>query len=367
MKIARIDVFQKRYTLASSRYAWSGGNAIYDLDSTIVRIATDEGVVGFGETCPLGPAYLPAFAGGARAGAKEIAPHLIGMDPRDVRRVYQRMDAALVGHPYAKSAFDGACWDILGKATGQPISTLLGGRYVEDYPIYKAISQASPVEMAADVAHWKADGVRSFQLKVGGDPDDDVARIRAVLDVVGPGDAVICDANTGWTLQGATRLVHAARDWDVYIEQPCKTYEESLAVRRRSSLPFILDENMVSIHAILRGYADGAMEAINLKVARIGGLTRAREVRDLCETLGISMTIEDTMGGDIVSAAVAHLVASTRPEFLFTATNMNSWITDRFAEGAPEIVHGRSHVPTGPGLGIEVDEHWLGEPLFSVS
>jgi L-alanine-DL-glutamate epimerase-like enolase superfamily enzyme len=123
---------------------------------------------------------------------------------------------------------------------------------------------------------------------------------------------------------------------------------------------------MVSIPAILRGYHDGAMETINLKVARFGGLTRAKEVRDLCETLGISMTIEDTMGGDIVSAAVSHLVASTNPKLVFTTTNMSLWITDRFAKGAPEAVDGRTRVPTGPGLGIDVDEAWLGEPEFTV-
>ena len=367
MKIARIDVFQKKYTLANSEYAWSGGNAIYDLDTTIVKVTTDEGLFGFGETCPLGPAYLPSFALGARAAAREIAPHLVGQDPRDVRRINDTMDRALLGHPYAKTPFDEACWDILGKTTGQSVSTLLGGRCVEEYPIYVAISQAPAAKMAEDVTRYRAAGVRRFQMKVGGDPDEDVARTLAVLDVTQPGDVVICDANTGWTQRSAVRFVNAVSDRDVFIEQPCRTYEECIAVRRNSTLPFVLDENIVSIQALLRAYHDGATECINLKVSRFGGLTRAKEVRDFCESLGISMTIEDTMGGDITTAAVAHLAASTRPEFLFCTTNMNSWITDRFAKGAPEVVNGRTTVPSGAGLGIEVDESWLGEPEFSVS
>ncbi len=366
MKIIRIDVYAKRYTLAKGEYAWSGGNAIYNLDTTIIKLTTDEGLFGFGESCPLGPAYLPAFALGTRAGAQEIAPALIGVDPRHPRAVNARMDAALVGHPYAKSAFDSACWDILGKASGQSVSVLLGGRFREEWPLYMAVSQGSPAQMADETAALRAEGYRAFQLKVGGDPLEDVARIDAVLGVTEPGDAVIADANTGWLTRDAARVVRALEGRDVYIEQPCKTYEECLFIRQRTTLPFVLDEVITSIGALLRGYQDRAMEAINLKIARFGGLTRAKEVRDLCEALGISMTIEDSMGGDIATAGITHLVASTRPEFVFTTTCMNTWVKERFAGGAPEARNGRSWAPTGPGLGIQVDESWLGEPLLTV-
>jgi L-alanine-DL-glutamate epimerase-like enolase superfamily enzyme len=365
MKIARIDAYAKRYTLAKSEYAWSGGNAIRGLDTLIVKVTSDEGLVGFGESCPLGPAYLPAFAGGAYAAAREIAPALLGLDPRDVRVVNTRMDQALLGHPYAKSPFDEACWDILGKASGQSVATLLGGRYCEDYPLYMAISQGPAEAMADETAERREQGYRQFQLKVGGDPDEDVARIKAVLGVTDPGDAVICDANTGWTMRGAARLARGIEALDVYLEQPCKTYEECLFIRQRTTLPFVLDEVMIDVQALLRAYHDRAMEIINLKISRFGGLTRAKQVRDLCETLGISMTIEDAMGGDIVTASVAHLVGSTRPEYVFSTTCMNSWVTDRFAADAPEARNGRTWVPSGPGLGIEVDESWLGEPLFT--
>jgi L-alanine-DL-glutamate epimerase-like enolase superfamily enzyme len=219
--------------------------------------------------------------------------------------------------------------------------------------------------MARETAERREEGYRQFQLKVGGDPDEDVARINAVLGVTAPGDAVICDANTGWTMRGAARLARAIEGLDVYLEQPCKTYEECLFIRQRTTLPFVLDEVMVDVQALLRAYHDRAMEIINLKISRFGGLTRAKQVRDLCETLGISMTIEDAMGGDIVTASVAHLVGSTRPEYVFSTTCMNSWVTDRFAAGAPEARNGRTWVPSGPGLGIEVDESWLGEPFFT--
>src|SRR5712692_1523263 len=112
MRFRRIDVYSRTLRLIAEKYAWSGGNQVSNLDTTIVKLSTDEGLVGFGESCPLGPAYLPAFAKGALAGAREIAPALLGLDPRNLRLVNARMDAALLGHPYAKSPFDEACWHV---------------------------------------------------------------------------------------------------------------------------------------------------------------------------------------------------------------------------------------------------------------
>ena len=168
-----------------------------------------------------------------RAGLRELGPHLLGEDPRQLAKLNRRMDAALKGHPYVKSGIDIACWDILGQATGLPVCELLGGRYGEDVRLYRAISQESPEEMAAKVAGYRAEGYRRFQLKVGGDPDVDIARIRAVAAKLQPGDRLVADANTGWVQHEAVRVVKAVRDVDVYIEQPCLTYEECLAVRRQ--------------------------------------------------------------------------------------------------------------------------------------
>ncbi len=132
------------------------------------------------------------------------------------------MDAALQGHPYVKSALDIACWDILGKATGQPVCVLLGGRYGGDFVLYRAISQEAPEAMAQRVAGYRAEGYRRFQLKVGGDPDVDIERIRAAAAELEPGDRLVADANTGWLMHDALRVVRAVRDIDVYIEQPCR-------------------------------------------------------------------------------------------------------------------------------------------------
>jgi L-alanine-DL-glutamate epimerase-like enolase superfamily enzyme len=309
---------------------------------------------------------MEAFAGGLPGGIAELGPQLLGQDPTRIRAINALMDNRLGGHHYVKSAVDIACWDILGKSAGQPIATLLGGRN-EDFHLYRAISQGTPRQMADDVLKYKSEGYRRFQLKVGSDPDDDIARIEAVLDVVETGDVVIADANTGWLPHQALRVVHALRDRDYYVEQPCTTLAECLAVRARAPQPMVLDEVITGAAALIQAYEQRAMDVVNIKISRVGGLTKAKQVRDLCETLGIAMTLEDSWGGDITTAAIAHFAGSTRPQLLFSSTDFNSYNDTSLADDAPRRENGRLRVPSGPGLGITVNEKKLGSAVVSIS
>ena len=366
MKIARILAYRVELPLHETSYKWSGGKSVTVFDSTIVRVETDEGLVGHGEVCPLGPAYLPAYAEGVRAGLGVLAPRLLGEDPLQLERLNRRMDAALKGHPYVKTGIDVACWDILGQAAGLPVCDLLGGRYGVDVHLYRAISQDEPDAMAARVAGYRAEGYRRFQLKVGGDPDVDIDRIHAVAATLQKGDRLVADANTGWTQHEAMRVIKGVRDVDVYIEQPCLSYEECLSVRRHCAHPFVLDENIDSIDVLLRARADLAMDVVNLKISKLGGLTRTVQLRDLCVSMGIGMTLEDSWGGDITTAAIAHLAHSTPTELLFTTTDFNSYVTVSTATGAPQRVNGRMAASTAPGLGIAPRMDVLGKPLVIV-
>lgn len=366
MRIVRIAAWQVDLPLHEGSYKWSGGKSVTVFDSTVVAVETDTGITGYGEVCPLGPAYLPAYASGVRAGLKELAPKLLGADPTHLLQLNRAMDAALKGHPYVKSAVDVACWDILGKVSGLPVCALLGGRYGDDVPLYRAISQDAPDAMAANVAGYRAEGYRRFQLKVGGDPDTDIQRIKAVAAVLRPGDRLVADANTGWLQHEAVRVARAVRDLDVYIEQPCLTYEECRAVRRSTDHPFVLDENIDGIEMLLRAHADGAMDAVNLKISKLGGLTRTKQLRDLCVSLGIGMTLEDSWGGDIVTAAIAHLAHSTPAEHRFSSTDFNSYVTRSIADGAPQRTAGRLAAPLAPGLGIVPKLSEFGAPAVDV-
>src|SRR3954452_9043253 len=134
--IARIEVYGYELTYAHGSYVMSEGRVLDALPSTIVRVVTADGLAGYGEVCPLGTRYLPAFAEGARAALREMGPALVGVDAANLAAVAEAMDGALLGHAYAKSPVDIACWDVLGRRTGLPLHALLGGLRSESFPLY---------------------------------------------------------------------------------------------------------------------------------------------------------------------------------------------------------------------------------------
>jgi L-alanine-DL-glutamate epimerase-like enolase superfamily enzyme len=365
VRIVSLDVYGYDVSYVDGAFELSGGRVVESLPSTVVRVLTDEGVAGFGETCPLGSAYLPAHGEGARAALRELGESVLGLDPRETATVNDRMDARLLGHEYAKSAIDVACWDAAARASGVPLCVLLGGRRLESYPLYAAIPLGSAAKMAAEVERMRRAGVHQFQLKLGTEPRADAARVQAVLEAIGDEDLVIADANGGWRAQDAVIAARLLEPLDrVYFEQPCPTLEECLYVRRLTTLPMILDEVITDVAALLRAFEARGMDAINLKISKIGGLTRARQVRELCERLGIGLTIEDTWGGDIVTAAVSHLAASTHPQTLFSVSFINDFVNEHVAGYEPRSERSVGAAPAGAGLGIDVDLEQLGEPLF---
>ena len=262
------------------------------------------------------------------------------------------MDEALRGHPYVKAPIDIACWDILGKAAGMPVYKLLGGAAAGLIASTGRSRRTRRPRWPRNVEGYRDQGYTKFQLKVGGDAD---AGHRAHQGL--PGRAA-AGRRAGRRRQyrldqpEAARIVAAVADVDVYIEQPCPSYEECLSIRRRTARPFVLDEVVTGTDMLIRAIAEDAMDIINLKISKVGGLTKARLMRDICVDAGIPMTIEDTWGGDIVTAAIAHLARSTPKDFCFTATDFNSYGTVSIAEGAPERVEGRMTAADRPGLGI---------------
>ncbi len=364
--ITRIDVYQVEYALLEGSYAWSGGHAVTSFTSSIVKLSTDAGLAGYGEVCPLGSAYMEAYAGGVPSGVAEIAPLVLGADPCRPHVLASAIDAVFTGHLYVKSPIDIACWDLFGQASGMPVAELLGGRYADDYPLYRAISQQAPDRMAESVRKYREEGYRRFQLKVGSDVETDIGRIAQVLDVLQPGDILVADANTGWHSHQAIRIVDALAGRDFYLEQPCPTLEECLRVRAHTDRPMVLDEIITGVGPLVRAHEARAMDVVNIKISKFGGLTKAKQARDLCVSLGVVMTLEDSWGGDIVTAAIAHLAHSTPPEFLFTSTDFNSYVTTSIADGAPKRVNGRMAASTAPGLGVTPRMDVLGEPVLQV-
>lgn len=365
-QIERVEVYGYDLTYVHGTYVMSNDRYITALPSTVVRVVTADGTDGYGEVCPLGPAYLPAFGAGARAALQQLCPAVVGADVRDSYGVYAAMDRALMGHAYAKSPLDIACLDALGRHAGLSVASLLGGERQARFPLYFAVPLGSREEMSDYVDARRAEGIRKFQLKLGADPREDVERVRIVADRMEKGDTIIADANCGWRLQDAVIAARLLEDLDhVLYEQPCPSLEECLVVRQRTTLPMVLDEVIVDVDALIRAYGERAMEGINLKIGRVGGLTKAKLMRDLCQELGLRITVEDTWGGDITTAAVAQLAGSTDSDTLLTASFMNDWTNEHVAGYAPRSDSGYGVFPGGVGLGIEVDLERLGEPLMT--
>jgi L-alanine-DL-glutamate epimerase-like enolase superfamily enzyme len=367
MRIAQVDVFGHELSYVHGTFELSGGRAAAVESSTLVRITTDDGLEGWGEACPLAGTYLPSFAGGVRAALAVLAPALLGAEPRNLAEINARMDAALLGQPAAKSPLDVACWDILGRATATSLATLLGGRVSDRLPLYLAVPLDTPDATRARVAEAWAQGIRRFQLKVGGDPRADVASVRAALEVTGDKGVVVADANGGWSLQDALIAARLLEPLPVYLEQPCRSLAECIHVRRATSLPLILDELVTDATTLVAAVYEAGAGAINLKVGKVGGLTRARVLRDLAQSLGVALTIEDTWGGDVATAALSHLAASTLPDSLFSVSFVNDAVAEHIAGFEPRARGGEGSAPDGPGLGIEVEVGALGAPLMTFS
>ncbi|APX18096.1 mandelate racemase (plasmid) [Phaeobacter inhibens] len=366
MKITAIKVYKVDLKIKDAPYSWSTFS-VDSFDSTIVEIETDAGISGVGEICPHGPSYLPAFAEGARTGIATLGPKLIGMDPRQLGQINQAMDHELKGHIYFKSALDMACWDILGKATNLPLYTLLGGLQQEKVRLYKVVSRDEPGKMASVLRDYQDAGYTHFQVKVGDNPAKDIERIRRVAQDLIPGNSLAADANTSWKQHEAMRVAGAISDLPVYLEQPCPTYEECLAVRQHCNNPYILDEVVDSLSVLMRGYQDKAMDVVNLKISRFGGLTKARMIRDLCTQLGIAMTIEDTWGSEIATAAIAHLSMSTTKGFHHQSCPFQLYHTNSTADGAPVIEGGMMWASDRPGLGVSLRHGDIGDPVQVIS
>ncbi len=363
MKITGIRVFKLGLPYIGGAYRWGAGNAIETAMTSVVVIDTDAGISGCGEFCPCGENYMEAHSEGTEAAARLLAPKLLGEDPRQVARIEQIMDHTIHGHGYAKAPFDAACWDILGKSLDVPVWLLLGGKLTDGAPLYQVIPQKPRAETIAGLEAFRAEGYRQFQIKVGGDWAQDIERIRAAVPLLKPGEKAMADANQGWRVDDALRVARATRDLDYIMEQPCQTYDECQQVRMRTDLPMKLDECITDMGMCHRVVEDKGADMVCLKISKQGGLSKARRMRDYLVDRRIPVIAEDTWGGEIVTATLAHFAASTPSEFLINTTDLHNYVTERTAHPGPEVRQGRMYVSDAPGLGVEPDFESLGQPV----
>ena len=368
MKITSIDVFQVDLPYAGGTYRLSGGREYRSFDATIVRLQTDAGIDGWGESTPFGPNYIAAHARGVRAGIEEIAPHLLGRDPRRVDRINDVMDEALVGHAHAKTALDVACWDVFGKAVGMPVCDLLGGRTEVRMPVISSVHAGDPEDMRRRVGEYRARGNTAHSIKIDEDPALSAARIEASMADRRAGEFFLVDANGGMTIETALRMLRLLPSGlDFVLEAPCATWRECVALRRRTDVSIMWDELASDDASIAQLIADDGAEGIGLKISKAGGLTSGRRQRDICIAAGLTVSVQETAGSDIAFAAIVHMAQTVPRRLLRCVLESRDMVSVTTAHGDFPVIDGRVVAPESPGLGIEACRDVLGAPVATYS
>ncbi|RSL60504.1 hypothetical protein CEP54_006744 [Fusarium duplospermum] len=366
LKIARIDVLQVDLPYSGGVYHLSGGRTYKNFDGTIVRITTQTGIEGFGESTPFGATFIASHALGVRAGIAEIAPHLIGLDPRDVDRVNDAMDAALIGHLHAKTAIDVACWDIFGKSVGLPVYQLLGGSTGIKLPLLTSLPVADAENTRRLIAEARAAGYTGFSVKIGENPISDAARVVAALSEKKENEFYSIDANSSMTVESTLRMLRLLPDGlDFILEAPCATHRDTVSLRRRTNVPILTDELLTDEHSAIQLVADDAAEGLNLKISKVGGLTRARRIRDIALAAGYTIVTQETCGSDIAFAAIVHLAQTIPERNLRPILECRAMHIPKTADGDYEVQGGYVRAPNAPGLGITPRLDVLGKPVAS--
>ena len=366
MRINELDIYQYDLPVKNGPYTMANAE-VRALDTTLVRIVTDTGATGWGETCPVGPTYAEAHAAGARAALIEMAPGLIGTEVLPLA-VQRKMAGLLNGHNYAKAAVDIAVHDALGKATGLSVSGLLGGAVTDRVPSYYATGVGRPDDIARLAREKQAEGYPRLQVKVGGRPVEiDIETIIKVWEQIeGTGMRLAVDGNRGWTTRDVLRVSRELAHIPFIMEQPCNTIQDLEKIRSQVNHAIFMDENSVDLPTVIQAVGRELVDGFGMKVTRIGGLQPMQTFRNICEARSLPHTCDDAWGGDIIAAACTHMGATVQPRLFEGAWLAQPYIEGHYDMNNPvKVYDGHISLPQGPGLGVTPDEAQFGAPIAS--
>lgn len=366
MKIKSIDIYGYELPVKNGPYTMANAN-VWSLATTLVKVTMDNGVFGWGETCPVGPTYAESHALGAQAALVQMAPMLIGFELSGIRKLHRHMDSLLKGHNYAKAAIDIAAYDIMGKQTNQRVTDILGGAVTENVPSYYATGVGSPDDIARIASEKMKEGYPRLQVKLGGRPIEvDIEVIRKVWKVIDNKVRLAVDANRGWTKRDAIRVSRECQDIPFIMEQPCNTAQDLYSLRAQVSHPIYMDEASLDLNVVTQAVGTGMIDGFGMKVTRLGGLQPMATFRDICEVHNIPHTCDDSWGGDIIAAACTHIGATVSPRLSEGVWIAAPYIEDHYDEAnAIKISGGHIALPKGNGLGVLPDETKFGAPIAS--
>ena len=355
-----VEVEAIPYAVPYRRPARFASGAVERADNVLVRIHTDAGLVGHAEAQPRPYTYGETQASIVAAVRGWFAPRLLGMRPGAIEEARAAF-AGLAGNHCARGAVDVALWDLLGRLAGVPCSTLLGG-YADRVAVAHMLSFDTPEAMADDAATINAEhGVRTFKVKVGRDPQLDIAAVAAIRDAL-PDAVLYADANRGWTREQAMDAGDALIGLGVVaIEEPIAIEDRRgrTLLAERWDVPLAGDESCLSLTDVRRAIDEGAVGQVSVKVARTG-FSESRDVLGLCRAERMPVVIASQYEGALgalasIAFGAAFADTASRP---VEATNFRDLGTDLLAE-LPRIADGHVAVPTTPGLGYVIDEDAL--------
>jgi muconate cycloisomerase len=362
MKITRIETIPVSIPINPQR-AVRGGRGAHTVSLfLLVKLHTDAGIVGIGEV-----SATPIWSGEDQVTAAHfidtlLAPQLIGQDPTAIERLSIVIERALARNPFTKAAIEMALWDILGKAAGLPIYRLLGGPAREFVTTKFSVSGVAP-ERAAEIASWAVEqGFRAMKVKVGIEPDEDVARVRAVRAAIGPEIKLGVDANGGWSPRVAIQTIRRLYEFDIaFAEQPVAPLDVAwLAdVRRQVAVPVMADESVYTLQDAMAIVRADAADVLSIYIGKGGGIGPARKVAAVAEAAGLTCTIGSNLEMGVASAAMIHLAMATpaigAEDFPCDILSPFYYEGDLLAEPLP-ITAGKARPHERPGLGVELDD-----------
>jgi L-alanine-DL-glutamate epimerase-like enolase superfamily enzyme len=378
----RLDVPAAPYasTDAGTRVHWEGRRSRITpkrpgpmLEYVIVRIETDEGVTGLGESqADIG--FFGETVEQVRVGVEDyLGPQLVGRDPLQRDHLLGLIDHR--GNTCARSGIDMALHDIAGKAFGAPVAALIGGRNRDAIPVALEIAGGAPELMAAECVRFMQQGVRAFKPKIGGVPERDAERLAAIREAVGPEVAIRADANQGYTPKEAIRLCRLAERDGVgleLLEQPVAHWNlQGMAEVRRSVETLIeADESCYSIHDAMEIVRQQAADVLNIKLGKAGGLVAARKIAAIAEAAGLRCVLGTAFGLGLEISAKLQLASSTMlvvDAVEFTEIGLHGNLLEQPWAGrlGLPLVDGCLPVPDGPGLGVSLDEAELARVTLS--
>ncbi len=368
MKIAAIEAIPVR--LPMRRPMKMAGVVVAAAENLLVRIESDGGLVGWGEAASA-PTMTGELLEGMAAAVRYLAPALIGQAFDDLTAIETLMDRALYGNASGKAAIDMALHDLLGKTLNQPVHALLGLQRRSRVPALWLLGTGQLDSDLAEARERQADGCVAFKIKVGvGDPLADAQRTRAICAALtpagdsasggGPARPLICaDANQGWTYAQASAYLAALDGAPLdFLEQPLAG--DDLDGMRRlaatSTVAIGCDEGVHSLADLRRHHEGRAAAGCSLKLIKLGGLQAVYRAALLCQSLEMKVNLACKVAeSSIASAAVLHLAAAL-PALDWGVSLSSPYLAAEVVHQPLQVVAGHAAVPTGPGLGVDVDE-----------